>query len=394
MEQQIAKAGAIPVAEWSTSDDLQLEPDMDAMGVLKMKIEHSTEEFEAKVGAHQIEPQPYDPERFRSVALLQVAPRNQGHVELLEDLHWQEHVAAKVMPTSWTCRSHQEFSRTYPNEVESPWRDIAVTRYLRGKIGHGVVCDVLGLFRRTSEPTQQAARGFPSFYSTAMSQQDDEPPAGEESLCFALTYCAGADLFTWLGRSLANKPGVSREAAVKPLAYKLLQNLQMLHSVGVVAHGDLSLENILMMNAQETDGGSTDLRFIDFGMASGPVASCRRGKICYQAPEMHTDQFYDAFAADVFSAGIGILTLVIGNYPWKTSRPMGCQFFSYFRQHGLMAFLAKRKMKSPSGEIMALSQALSPDFVSLLEGMLWLEPSYRFSAEAALRHPWFKDGCC
>eukprot|EP00931_Biecheleriopsis_adriatica_P086260 TRINITY_DN6096_c0_g2_i2.p1 TRINITY_DN6096_c0_g2~~TRINITY_DN6096_c0_g2_i2.p1 ORF type:complete len:422 (+),score=46.86 TRINITY_DN6096_c0_g2_i2:92-1267(+) len=391
MEEQIAKKGTSPVEDWTTGDDLKLSS-LDAADALAvMKLQHATEAFEAKVEAYQVDPQPYDPDRFRSVGLLQVAPRNQGHVELLEDLHWQEFVAAKVMPTSWTCRSHQEFSRTYSTEVESPWRDVAITRYLRGKLGHGVVCDVLGLFRKSSEPFQQAARSSSPFYSNEMPQDDDSP--GEESLCFALTYCAGADLFTWLGRSLANKPGMNREAAVKPLALKFLQNLQMLHSVGLVAHGDLSLENVLMMTAQDTDGGSVDLRFIDFGMASGPVACRRRGKSGYQAPEMHLDHVYDAFAADVFSAGIGILTLVIGNYPWKTSRPMGCQFFSYFRQHGLMAFLAKRKIKTPSGETMALSQVLSPDLASLLEGMLWVDPSQRFSAETALQHSWFKDGC-
>jgi len=58
-----------------------------------------------------------------------------------------------------------------------------------------------------------------------------------------------------------------------------------------------------------------------------------------------------------------------------------------------MAFLARRKITWPGREIMTLSQVLPSVLASPLEGMLWLERSYRLSAERALRHPWFNDGC-
>merc|ERR1740130_1354209 len=68
-------------------------------------------------------PSDWDAERFRHVALIQEASRNQGRVELAEDKLTGRLVAMKVMPLSWICERHEDFVAVHPGENECPWRD-------------------------------------------------------------------------------------------------------------------------------------------------------------------------------------------------------------------------------------------------------------------------------
>lgn len=239
---------------------------------------------------HAVVPQEWDPQRFRHVALLQEAPRNSGRVELQEDLQTGRHVAVKAMPSAWVCSSHEAFVEAHPEENELPWRDILTTFHLSQVAGLTCVCEFVGLFHR------QAEEGL--------------------EVCIVLSFCAGGDLFCWLERS---QPliGAQRESAARPLMQKVLQAVQTIHAQGV-AHGDLSLENVLLLNAEEeaADPLAAEIRIIDFGASTGPRATGVRGKPSYQAPEVHSDEEYDAFAADTFSLGVMIFTLAVGNYPW------------------------------------------------------------------------------
>ncbi|CAJ1396662.1 unnamed protein product, partial [Effrenium voratum] len=312
-----------------------------------------------------VQVQPWDPTRFRPRQVLQLAPRNRGHVELLEDLQSQRLVVAKVMPISWTRTSHIEFVAAHPAETEMPWRDVCVTRYLSEELGNLHVCELVGLFRRPLAGSEGLGCG----------RAREEP--GAEHLCMVMSH-AGNDLFSWLGRTTAR----GREESARPMALQIFKITQKIHSCGV-GHGDLSLENMLLASEEGA------LRFIDFGAATGRLARGLRGKSTFRAPEMYASSSYDAFLADIFSTGVAIFTLIVGNYPWKSTSPHSCQLFGYFKEHGLMAYLAGRRIRTRSQEVLPLSSVISPQLSSLLTGLLQVDPASRMSLQDALGHEWF-----
>mmetsp|Transcript_135630 Transcript_135630/g.421377 ORF Transcript_135630/g.421377 Transcript_135630/m.421377 type:complete len:325 (+) Transcript_135630:85-1059(+) len=315
--------------------------------------------------AHAVVPSEWDPRRFRYVAMLQEAPRNNGRVELLEDSQTGRLVAAKTMPISWVCESHEAFLTAHPEENELPWRDIYTTYYLSKTAGLECVCDFVGLFLRRGE-------------------------AGPE-VSFVLSYCSGGDLFSWLERSIP-LVGASREAASRPLMRSVFQAVGEIHTQGV-AHGDLSLENVLLFSEAEENAlpASAEIRIIDFAASTGSRASGLRGKPSYQAPEVHSEAEYDAKTADVFSLGVMLFTLAVGNYPWRSTRPHVCPCFRYAADRGLPAYLARRKIRGNGDEQVTLAALLSPELVSLLTGLLSIEISTRLPLQAALEHPWFEE---
>jgi len=227
------------------------------------------------------------------------------------------------------------------------------------------------------------AEASPTGYAAAAEQGEEEM-----QYCLVLSYCAGGDLFTWLERSLMVTGG-DRETAARSLMSRVVRIVSLIHQAGI-AHGDLSLENVLMAGQEELDPARSDLRVLDFGAATGAVASGVRGKPSYQAPEMHLDGEYDAFAVDVFSLGVMVFTLVVGNYPWKSTRLGVCQYFRYAVQQGFTAYLVRRKIRTKEGNTVPLSQVLSLGLSSLLSGVLNPNPAERLSLAAMREHSWFR----
>jgi len=309
------------------------------------------------------QPGQWDDQRFRFIALLQEAPRNSGRVELCEDVQTSQKVAVKVMPVSWACDSHEAFVQAHPQENELPWMDFGAIRYLSRTAGLSRVCSFVGLYRRDSE-------------------------AHGQEICLVLSYCAGGDLFSWLERSLPTT-GLAREMSCRPLMRHVLEAVRDVHAHGV-AHGDLSLENVLLQR-EETDPEAAEIRLIDFGACTGVRAMGPRGKPSYQAPEVHSDKEYDACSADAFSLGVMIFTLAVGNYPWRSTRPQVCPCFRFAADRGLPAYLARRKIRNgESDEVVTLAALLSPELIALLTGLLAVDPASRLTVCAALEHPWFR----
>ena len=98
---------------------------------------------------------------------------------------------------------------------------------------------------------------------------------------------------------------------------QMLKALHYCHSEGVV-HRDLKLENLLLDE-------NHDLKVADFGFSKkmqnpyGPDGLCSTfvGSPAYSAPEIHENTEYDATAADVWSIGVILLTLLTGSHPFQ-----------------------------------------------------------------------------
>lgn len=287
----------------------------------------------------------FDEERYQFRRLLHPSVRNGGQIELRLDTLTGASVAVKHVP------SHrlQACLSANPLDLEDPWQEMAVTTYL-GRPGPARVpgvCACHGAFR--------AANG------DAMLVSDFLP---------------GGDLFDVA--SELGEPGPWREQQAWLLIRSLLETIMTIHSRGV-AHGDVSVENILRQQ-----GYPMSIALIDFGMAvAGDLTKTVgvRGKPSYQAPEMHTQPFYDARCADLFACGVVAYALATRSYPWSSTRPGSCLSFSYAQKHGIEAFLKRRKV-SVGGIWRPLNYFLSVRYKQLLLTLLSLEPVRRFEVSS------------
>jgi serine/threonine protein kinase len=166
------------------------------------------------------------------------------------------------------------------------------------------------------------------------------------------------------------------------------------HSRGV-AHRDIKLENVLL-----DDNGV--VKVIDFGLAHVyPVSSegvvdrsqplfdaC--GSRSYAAPEVmaavRPHRGYDGFAADVWSLGVSLFAMNSGFFPLDEATTKDWRYpkLQIAQRQGLSstAVIFKWYKRTPD--------ALSPELVHLLDGMLMIDPTRRFTVAQVLAHPWLR----
>jgi len=276
------------------------------------------------------------------VGELQEAVNNHGRVQLFQD--GGRSVAVKRMPTRWVCSGPREFDAQHTAAFERPWFDIGLLRLLNG-VQYPYACRLHGIFRSDVE----------TFVAT--------------------TFCDGGDLFEWCFRESLPAPGAEREALMQPIAKQLVDAVRWLHDLGI-AHRDLSLENAMLVRS----GGEEQVKLIDFGMATlaRTARNEARGKLAYQAPEIHGDAPVDTFLADNFALGVMLFVMDVMDYPWACTTRGKCPLFDYFQMFGIRRFVAKRRLRrGGSGQLMG--EAISKDFLALLEALLRLAPRKRAS---------------
>lgn len=114
-----------------------------------------------------------------------------------------------------------------------------------------------------------------------------------------------------------------------------------------------------------------DAVFVDSTTYRGDLLNDRHGCPAYVAPEMLHPGPYSGRAADMWSAGIILYTLLVGHYPFFDVNPQDL-FVKIRSGHYIMphtiSYLAR----------------------SLINSLLNYEPSQRPSAEAVSHHPWLK----
>jgi len=195
----------------------------------------------------------------------------------------------------------------------------------------------------------------------------------------AMELADGGDLFDKIEADV----GIAEDVAHFYFS-QLISAVSYMHSKGV-AHRDIKPENMLLSK----DG---DLKVADFGLAAlfkkdNEIRLCNTvcGSPPYIAPEVvngkrvkRVDVLESGYApnvADVWSCGVVLFVLLVGNTPWDEPTLKSYEFKEYVETDG-----------RTSDE---LWQKLSPGVQSLLRGMLKLEPKERFSLDEVRRHPWF-----
>ncbi|KAI3603780.1 camk camkl chk1 protein kinase [Moniliophthora roreri] len=180
---------------------------------------------------------------------------------------------------------------------------------------------------------------------------------------------AGGDLFD----KIAPDVGISDEVA-HLYFNQLVCGMQFIHDEGV-CHRDLKPENLLL------DAAGT-LKICDFGLSavyklkqSGQVRTLSEqcGSLPYAAPEVNGKRVYSGEPIDVWGMGVILFTMLAGNTPWDEASTVSPEFCEYL-----------------SGAIFEQEpwNRFGFDALTLLRGLLAIDPNERLTIAEAGRHPW------
>jgi len=178
-----------------------------------------------------------------------------------------------------------------------------------------------------------------------------------------MDYCPGGELFDFLVRN-----GKSDEKTAAFVFYQIASALKICHESGV-AHRDLKPENVLITTFPY-------VKLSDFGLSSYNSDVIQNqtfcGSPCYCSPECLCRIPYNGKLSDVWSLGVILYALVVGDLPWNTSN-------SSIMIHQIV-----------KGSI-SFPVSLSENLRLLLMGMLKVNPNERLSLDEALAHPWILE---
>ncbi|KDQ55379.1 hypothetical protein JAAARDRAFT_159379 [Jaapia argillacea MUCL 33604] len=185
-----------------------------------------------------------------------------------------------------------------------------------------------------------------------------------------LEFAAGGDLFD----KIAPDVGVGEEVA-HYYFNQLIAGMDYIHRQGV-CHRDLKPENLLL------DAAGT-LKISDFGLSSvfklkesgkTRLLTERCGSLPYVAPELNSDAPYRAEPIDIWGVGVILFTLLAGNTPWDEPTKHSPEFRRYVSKTIFQEEPWNR---------------LGQGALSLLVGLLNVDPSERMTLSDIIAHPWY-----
>jgi serine/threonine protein kinase len=190
----------------------------------------------------------------------------------------------------------------------------------------------------------------------------------QESIFLFLELCEGGTLED-LVRSRNGLP----EAEAQRFFSQIMQTIRHIHSLAY-AHRDVTLKNILI-------AGDGSAKLTDFGLCRrrqmNPMFSTVCGTFVYVAPEVITQQPYDGFKVDIWSAGICLYSMVTNHLPWLIDDNTPAQ--DVWKATGEQIC---------QGNII-YDDTMSEELRDLLSQMLTVSADERPTADDVLNHPWF-----
>jgi len=190
-----------------------------------------------------------------------------------------------------------------------------------------------------------------------------------ENIYLVLELCSGGEL---LDKLQSQKDHRYSEHIARQLIYSILSAVRYCHDHYIV-HRDLKLENFLF----ENNSPSSDLKLIDFGLSQPFLESemlhTSVGTPYYVAPEVIRKNYNSK--CDIWSIGVLAYMLLSGTPPFNGSNDMD-----------VIDAVKKGKYHFYPIPFSTISIA-GKDFITKC---LTMEISFRPTAEAAQKHPWFQ----
>lgn len=173
----------------------------------------------------------------------------------------------------------------------------------------------------------------------------------DEYLCIVLEYYGCGDLYDKVQNEVLS------DSSILGYFRQIVQAVVYMHEMGY-AHRDVSLENVLVKNADECV-------LSDFGLAVPIGTDCfdAVGKMFYMAPEVFAGvDGYDAELADAWSLGALLFIMCTKQPLFEVPSDMN-QRYKFFVQHGFREFISACQV-----------EAVDPMFVALMEKLLCIHP--------------------
>ena len=177
-----------------------------------------------------------------------------------------------------------------------------------------------------------------------------------------MEYCEGKELFDYI---VKRKRLTEREAC--RYFQQIINGVEYLHLCNIT-HRDLKPENILLDNKKR-------IRISDFGLSGivpnyDSLLSTPCGTPLYAPPEMLRGEKYDGVYSDIWSCGIILYTMLVGDLPYADSKEK--IIYQNIMTHNYY-----------------YPDYLSDDAIDLIEHMLKINPKERYGFKEIKAHPWF-----
>ena len=186
----------------------------------------------------------------------------------------------------------------------------------------------------------------------------------QKHVCIVMEYICAGDLLTYI-----KKRNKLNESTAKYIFKQILLALNFIHSHNII-HRDIKLDNILI----DLDN---NIRVCDFGVSrqidpKTDIMHEQCGTPAYMAPELLMGYGYTGFNADLWSAGVVLYAMLSGTVPFRGNNVKDVH------------------LAIVRGEYQELKH-VSKEAQDLLSGLLEIDPSLRYSAAKALKHPWLEN---
>jgi serine/threonine protein kinase len=243
--------------------------------------------------------------------------------------------------------------------------------------GHSVAEDVINesLILTQLQTYPESHPGIVKIYNTWKT---------DESYFMAFEWCDGGNLSTKLPRNQKRNNkfySTSRRnyhnEFVGSVASQITNSIAYLHDKQIV-HGDLSLDNIMLIHKK-----SKQIRIIDFGLArigNTNLHEHSAGKTSYMSPECYDGKKdYDGKKNDVWCFGVCLFILLFGMNPYDEP------FKNDFRFQMIWNGKLRQLLQKCGVTHFAQSSA-----IDLLE-KIFRPQNERLSMKQILKHPWIRD---
>ena len=182
------------------------------------------------------------------------------------------------------------------------------------------------------------------------------------NLYIVMEYCEGKELFDYI---VKNKYLSEKEAC--RFFQQIIDGVEYLH-LSNITHRDLKPENLLLDNKKR-------IRISDFGLSNmtdkiDSLLETPCGTPSYAPPEMLRGEKYNGVYSDIWSCGIILYTMLVGNLPCAESKED--LIYENIMTHNYY-----------------FPENISDEAIDLIENMLKVDPNERYDFEQIKSHPWF-----